>query len=211
MRETQATRYRKYLQLLRSAWRERPQYQAYLNLMLTLATISVFALFAIRPTLLVILELTRQIRAQTEVRDKLDKKLVSLSQAQQKWNEVQQDLSIISQALPDTPLPEQWGRQIEVLAAQDNISLINLSAGEVILVGKEKPKTQASKLPLGVRTFSVSLNSEGGPESAFSFLSNLSQMRRPVLFQTITLSGRPPAQAITLRLAITGALPYFKP
>ena len=76
------------------------QRKVYTNLGLTLAALSIFGAFAIRPTVATIFELRKKLKEQEEVCERLDTKLSNLSLAQTELRRIKSDLPVIEQYLP---------------------------------------------------------------------------------------------------------------
>ena len=203
-------RYQKYLKLLRDIWQKREDVQLYLGLLLTLTAISFFVWFAIRPTLATILELVRQIDGQKQTLAQLEKKAAALSQAQREWQRIENYIDLVNQAIPDGALPEITARQIEALAGEENLALVNLSVGKIKILGTMQEEQTKIDLPKNVRSFPISFTVQGAPERIFSFLSRISQVRRPIIWESISVSGKPPEAATNLSLTISSSFPYIK-
>lgn len=204
-------RYRRYFVALRRLYEERPDVRAYLGILLSLVAISFFTLFAIRPTLTTIGSLVSQTDSQRETLNKLQEKTTSLGQAQNLWLTMQDRIPRIQEAVPPEPEPASFLQQVEAVSARSGVFLTTLSVEEVTLFGedKEKKKTEFEQnLPKDTQGLVFSLTASGSYQALTLFLSDLSSLRRPIVFDTVVFSSPPGSDSITL--AISGAVPYLE-
>ena len=71
-------RYKSYFLNVMGRYKERADVKVYLEILLSLATISVFAIFALRPTILTIAGLLKEIETKKETLAKMDEKISNL-------------------------------------------------------------------------------------------------------------------------------------
>lgn len=203
------SRYQKYFLALRRLYDERPDVRAYLGILLSLVAVSFFIVFALQPTLTTIASLFSQIKTQQEVLAKLEEKSASLEQAQNTYLAMQDRLLEVRMAIPQSPQPALFLRQLEVLAVRNNVSILTVSVEEVTLFGGpgKTPKTAtAQKLPAGAADLTFSISLTGSYPALSQFLANLSQLRRPILFENVVFASQAASGNITM--AITGTVPF---
>ena len=70
-----SSRYRELFKNLIRLYNTKPNIKAYLELILTISTVIVFALFAIKPTILTILDLNKEINSKEATVSKLKQKI----------------------------------------------------------------------------------------------------------------------------------------
>ena len=80
-------RYRSYFLDIAGRYKERTDIRVYLEILLSLTTISIFSIFALRPTLLTIGGLIKDIEAKKATLVKMDEKMKNLSQAQNLYDQ----------------------------------------------------------------------------------------------------------------------------
>ena len=124
---------RRYFRFLSDTYQKKPVVKTSVELLLTLLTISFFAVFAIRPTVLTIAQLVADVRAQTQIKRQLDEKLQNIQKAQALSKQEQTRLAFLDQALPAGPKPDLLVRQIEGLANANGLVLESLSIGKLAL------------------------------------------------------------------------------
>ena len=75
-------RYKTYFLNVLGRYRERADVRVYLEILLSLTAISIFSVFALRPTLLTIAELIKEIESKKLTLTQMEEKINNLSQAQ---------------------------------------------------------------------------------------------------------------------------------
>ena len=127
---------------------QRPVALVSLELFLTVGAVIFFAVFAIRPTLVTMSDLVKEIEDKKELDQKLTQKIASLSTAQSTYLEVQDRLYLLEQSLPSTPDFIFAIKVIEKIASDRNILIDSLSVPEI-------PKEVDPETPFSKRTLSI--------------------------------------------------------
>lgn len=128
-------RYKSYFLDIGTLYRERADLRAYLEIILSLLTVSVFALFALKPTLLTIAELIRQIEVKRETLSQMNSKIKDIRTAQTLYDKQGEKLKYLEQAIPSLASPDTLTRQMEGLAINNNVSLDKFSVNETLIYG----------------------------------------------------------------------------
>ena len=184
----------------------------FLEILLSLATVSFFAFFALRPTAFTITELLEEIRAKEDVIDRMDQKIRDLDEASTIY-QAEPRITLLDQALPDTPLPEDYARQIQGLTEKSGVTLNSMVIGETTIVGESKTIAAGpnlSALPEGSGEISFSLNTLGTYENLSSFMISLENLRRPLKIDNSTFNVAQVEGGSTLSLSVNGRIPYYK-
>ncbi len=206
-------RYRSYFLNIANIYKQRPDLKVFLELILTLATISFFVLFALKPTLLTVIELLKEIEAKEETVEKMNTKIQNLQQAQTLYIQEGTRIKLLETALPDNPAPDLFVRQMEGLATNYSVNLLGITIGEVTLLGEEKEKrskVELQPLPEGSKGITFSVSTAGSYQGLVNFLSALENMRRPVKIDTLNILSPQLEEAQNLILVIAGRTPYLK-
>ena len=194
-----------------SIYNQRREVKAFLELLLSLGAIAIFGMFALRPTLLTIANLYREIKAKEEMVAKLNQKAQAFVQAQTTYNQERSTLELLSFAIPDKPTPELFVRQIEGLVGKHAVEVLGLSIGKATLLGTSTEQESAkSLLPSDASSISFSLSTKGNYLSLSSFLSDLESLRRPIKVDTFSVNASETEGEDILILVMTGQTPYFK-
>ena len=169
----------KYVGAMSSEQRQRAI--SYFYISLSLFTVSFFGFFAIGPTLSTISNLNKQYNDNKLVLDALNLKLSNLQLLDAEYRTIQPELPKIYNAIPVTTKIPQLTRQVENIAAQNNVAIRNMSFGSIELYPNVKND------PIYSFTFSVDI--AGGEANINNFLGDLINFDRIVGIDKIS-TGR---------------------
>jgi len=207
-------RYRSYFLNIYNVYKRRPDLKMFLEILLSLGTISFFAAFALRPTALTIVQLLEQIDEKESTIEKMDQKIQNLQTAQTLVSQETNRISLLDTAVPEQPSPHGLVRQIEGLANSQNVRILGISVGEVILVGiEDRPKRSTRDVEAfpegsGELSFSVSVTSDY--TSLNAFFSGLEKLRSPIKIDNSSINASETDEGRTLVLVVSGRVPYLK-
>lgn len=184
----------------------------FLEVMLSLVTISIFAIFALRPTLVTIAELIREIEAKEETLAKMDEKLDDLNSAQALYDKELSKILLLDSSVPSEPIPELFVRQISGLSGKNNVLILKLTLGNVTVLGEEtsKPNVSANNQGGTADEINFSLSAAGDYISLHNFLSDLEKLRRPAKFKILDFSSKEAEDASFVILTVEASTPYLK-
>ncbi len=202
--QTEYHRYHRYFLSTQALYRRR-DVVVYSGIILTLATITFFSFFAIKPTVTTIAGLVKEINNKRVVDQKLQTKINSLRQAQANYSQVSDKLVLIDQVLPQDPDLINLIYQIEVLAQKNNITIKSVSFGPSYLLGQEETKKKLSQYP----AINFSLGLSGDFESVNNFAASLEKLRRSVGTQDLTVRSLEESETGTFSLNLALQLNAF--
>lgn len=209
--------YIRYRQLFLNIWaiyNTKPNLSIYLELVLSILTVGVLAYFAIRPTILTILELNNTITAKQETVDKLEQKTRNLQSANQQLVAEASRIQLVKQAIPEMASPEIFINQINTLSGQSGVNILAISIADVNLVGKNTSAIQktedVAKLPAGSEGVNFNISASGDYSSLNSFIRLLETLRRPIKFDSISINTSLTDSGKILVLSVSGRLPFLK-
>jgi len=205
-------RYKELFLKLLIIYKKRNDVRMFLEIILSLVTITFFSIFALKPTLLTISQLIKDNREKQETINKMEQKIKNVATAQKIYDLNVNKISLINQAIPDTPTPENLLRQLEGIAYINSVTIVGSSVNEVVLIGEEKKKTnkkEIQNLPENVSTITFSVNVVGPYLSLYNFLFDLQNSRRPVIINSIGLSSSKTENESIIVMLITGQTPYI--
>lgn len=206
-------RYKSYFLNVIVVYKRRKDLRMFLEVILSLATISFFAVFALKPTLLTIAELTKEIKTKEETVAKMNEKIQNLERGQQIYTQEQTRISLLKDAIPSAPVPDSFVRQIEGATTKHPITILGMSIGEVTLVGEEKVQRKdgdLEALPGGARGITFSISATSNYLNLAAFLSTLQDLRRPVKIDAVTINSSETDIGKFIVLVITGRTPYLR-
>ncbi len=176
-----------------------------MELLLTLGTILFFAVFAIRPTLLTMSDLIKEIEDKQKLDEQLTQKVAALSSAQSEFLSLEDRLGVLDEALPSQPKLIESLKMIEKIASDRNIAITALSVTEVPTEPASPPafdKTSRQNL-----TAAVTVN--GDYLTIRQFIEDVKNTRRMFVIDTVVFATSEERGSKTLRATITLNIPYF--
>lgn len=196
-------RYKDFFLSVANVYKTKPNLKIYLELILSLSAVLIFSLLAIKPTVLTIIELNKEIKAKQETSLNLKQKIKNLQTANNLMQNELENIMYIHQAIPDNAAPETVIKQVENVAQENSLQILGFSTSEVTLLGKDaENKKIQNELPF---TFSA----RGTYQNIFSFLTTLENLRRPIKFDSFIINSNISEEGKVLVLTITGSVPYL--
>lgn len=190
--------YQKYLLNIMALYKQRPDLKAYLELLLSIATIGVFVIFAIKPTLVTIADLIIKINTLQQTSDAMDTKIKNLGIAQTLYNANGDKITLLNeQAVPANPNVAAYVRQTEGLTKKNNISTVSVSVDTSPLVAAT-----------GSGTINVTETLTGAYGDLASFLKDVELLRRPTFIDKLDIVSFNSGQGTTLNLTTQSEVPY---
>jgi hypothetical protein len=213
-------RYKSYFQNMIGRYREKSDVRAYIEILLSLATVSVFAIFALRPTLLTIATLMKEIESKRETLEQMQAKIDKLNSAQTLYDRERSRIDILFTSIPTNPNPEVFARQIEGFSEKHGLSIAEINIGEAVILGKDTKSTSStekglSPLPgesLGLNVSATYTTDLDRYFSLSNFVSDFEKSRRPAKIDTIRIKTTTDTKERikVLEFDIEARLPYFR-
>jgi hypothetical protein len=199
-------------------YRKRADIRAYLEILLSLITVIIFAIFALRPTLITIAELIREIDAKKATVAKMDAKIQHLATAQALFDQQRNNILLLNSAVPERPAPDSFSRQIEGLSNFYETTVSSISLGEASILGKVADKDKNKKenvtpLPENAEGYEFSVGAVTIVDqyaSLYNLLTDFEKLRRPAKIDNINFTISKEEDVEKLNLTINGRLPYLK-
>ena len=193
-------------------YKNRRDVRMFLEIILSLLTISFFAAAALRPTALTITQLLNDINTKEEIVNNLDTKIENLVAAQSVFNQEANRLVYINSALPESPTPENFMRQVQGIASLKGVSINNFVMNDITIIGSSADAVDLdlARFPQGAGEIRFSINVLGDYAALISFISDLENARRPVKIDVSNLNITGGSNSTQLILSATGRFPYFK-
>lgn len=158
----------------------------------TLAVITLFVLFALKPTLGTISDLMGKIKSKKVLVAEMDKKIKNLLQAQDNFAKIQNDYPLIQSCVPSRPSFYDASLQIQKAGQKSNIDFNRI----------------AFNLTENKSTFSISINNENDFVNLLETINKLSKSRRPLTINSFSFAvpkiqsstATPSANSVNLNL-----------
>ncbi len=208
----QYTRYREFFLNVATFYKQRADLRAFLEIILSLSTVIIFLMFALKPTVLTIISLVKEIDEKKATVAALDVKIRNLNTASNVFTQNQNSIPNINIAVGTTPQPNLILQQIEGLSVKNSVNILGASVGQVTIKGTVPPKKSSSDVkPLsgGAKEMPVSLSVRGDYANLLSFLSDLENLRSVIKIDTITINSSSTDTGQVIIAVIAGRVPYL--
>jgi len=133
----------------------------YLNITLSIITISILGAFALRPTLVTALKMRKDINEYEELRNKMRNKLLKLGEIQTLLDKSKSDLLLLNELIPDYPNEEKLLKTINDKALLNNVNVTS--------VDYEFDKTDTNP-----KSLTVHMSANSGYKSIIKFIKEIS-------------------------------------
>lgn len=165
-----------------SAYQKKQSFKVFIELLLTVVTVVVFSVFALKPTIIAISGLLKEIETKEELVVQMDTKIQNIRRAQTIAQQNQQNLNLLETALPENADPGQFVSQMEGALSTSGLAVLGLSIAETQLLGPP-PKVVKDNPSL-----EFSINLSGSYADFKSFMKILENLRRPIEVQGVQLT-----------------------
>jgi Tfp pilus assembly protein PilO len=177
------------------------------ELVFSIVAVIFFALFAIRPTLITMSDLIREIDEKKVLNDKLGQKVAALNSIQNEYLALQDRMPLLDEAIPSTPQFVTAIKLIEKVASEQKLVIQNIQANEVPQEPAAAQDVSFSAKTRLVKPISISVT--GDYTSIKNFIEELRKLRRTTIIDSIIFSLTDESASKKLRATITINLVYF--
>lgn len=204
--KTEMHRYHRYFVDIQGIYK-RKEVRTFGELTLSLLTISFFAFFAIRPTLVIIAKLTKEIKDKQEIKTSLRKKIADLLKAQENYSLAQNRFYLVDQALPLSPDFSSLIFPLEKEAYNSGVTLESFSISKIEIIRTAKVKTPTDE----ALDFEFNLTLTGSYPNLQNFLSRIDNLRRIINLDKINFKQVKKAKETdqTVMLSISGVSKFY--
>lgn len=207
--QTEAHRYRRYFVNLKKVT-ERNDVRSFTNLTLTFLLISIMGLLAVKPTLVIIARLIKEIKEKEEINQQLKNKIGSLVKAQEEYSLNQDRFYLLNQALPKTSDFPNLIFTLEKQANETGVTFSSFSIDKIQLINEKVLKEEK------ISSFEFNISLSGTYDNLRELLNRLGELRRIVEFSTVSFGVKkepgeetPNEETLNLKLIIAGEANYF--
>lgn len=190
--KTELHRYRRYYQSIEKI-AARPQAHAFTMAIFSFLAISLFGWYAIRPTLQTILYLRKEIADNRVVNAQMEEKISKLIEAHATYQNVQEDLPYIAQAMPPASEALTALGQIRNIALIRGASISAITSSAAPLLSKDQTsltkKTPSNGIPShSVKSIHLSVTLEGSYTILQNIIEDILTMRRIMTIETLNFT-----------------------
>lgn len=195
---------RKQLATALNDFYHKPVAMVSVELFLSIGAIVFFAVFAVRPTLLTMADLIKEIEDKRELDQQLQQKIASLSTAQTTYLGLQERLGVLDQAIPNSPMFLESLKLLEKVASDRQLIISNIVVNEIPKESSIEVSDKAERI-----TVPVSVTVTGDYGSIRSFIEGVLALRRTFIIDTVIFSKNDERGQERLNANITFGIPYF--
>jgi len=183
-----------------------PVVKTYFGLIASIILVTFLSIFALSPTINIILGLQKKIADQNDLVTRLDKKTADLVAAQQTFGEVEDSLPLLNLAIPVEPTPEGVISSLHRTASEAGVQISGLQFRTIYLTGKN-PKSNPT---LGAKSQLVefTLAADGAQMAVRDFLGQLENQLRYIRVNALSMAFK---ERSTLVSAQVEGRSYFLP
>lgn len=201
-------------------YKKKPQLRAYLEILLSLVTISIFGVFAIKPTAITVASLLKEIEEKKATLAKTEEKIQNLHAASLVFEENKQKISLLEVAIPKKPEPDIFAKQIEGLSEKNSVQILKVSTSGGPLLGTSDAQNNNQVDPItgeaipapefSLLGFSIIMQTPLGEYSSLSgFASDfLFRTRYPINIDRVIFGVQDEKEGKNLLFTVTGKIPY---
>jgi hypothetical protein len=193
-------------------YKNRKDIRAFLELILSISTVTIFVVFAIRPTMLTIVSLYNQIKDKKVTLSLLNQKISDLQTANAVFNQNKDFIADINSAIFGGPKPDTITKQFLGLAAKDNVTVLGITVGRMTIIGKNitiKETSDIKPLPEKAQSMPISISLKGDYPNIMSFIKDAENLRIPIKIDSITITSSQNQTENTIVSIITARVPYI--
>lgn len=183
----------------------RPVAQVSLELFLSIIAVIFFAIFAIRPTLVTISDLIKEIDDKKALSEKMSQKIASLATIQTQYLSLGDQILVLDEAIPAKPKFEEALRVIEKIASERKLVINSIQVNEV-------PAAQEEDIPFSQKerkNLPVSVMVSGDYLTIRNFVEDLKNYRRALIVDSIIFSVNEERNQKKLTANITINIQFF--
>ncbi len=184
---------------------QNPVAKVSIELMLTVGLVLFLGVFAIRPTLITMSDLIKEIDDKKELDRQLGQKIAALSTAQSEYLAVESRLEVLSDAIPTHPDVVRDLKLIEKMASDSSIVITNATIEEL-------PKPVLGELPfekLKRSSVTIRMSVIGDYPTIRQFAEQLRASRRVFVIESITFGLDQDRDTTQLRAQFLISMPYY--
>ncbi|MCX6703879.1 MAG: hypothetical protein NTZ07_00325 [Candidatus Woesebacteria bacterium] len=205
------TRYREFFLNISALYKKKAELRAFLEIILSLSTIIIFLLFALKPTVVTIVDLMQQIKEKQATLAGLTQKVNDLQKASGLLQQNQAFIPIINIAVPSLPKPNILAEQVLGLAAKDSVDILGFSVNQITLVGVETGKAPSDfkALPGNAKEMSFSISVRGPYSNLTAFINDFENLRITSKIDTLGVGASVTDKGLVIVTVISGRVPFL--
>lgn len=206
-------RYKEYYLNILNLYKQKADLRAFLEIILSLSTIIIFSVFALKPTALTIIALVKEINEKKITVSSLTQKVKNLEIAGEVYVQNQDVIPIVDSAISTIPSPENLAKQTLALSQKNTVEIMGLSIGQIILIGpppEKKGKSEFKPLPNDAQEMPFSISVRGNYINLMSFINDFENLRIPSKIDIVGINSSVTVEeGKVLVIVISGRIPFL--
>lgn len=183
---------------------QKPVAKVSLELFLSIFAILFFTIFAIRPTLIRMSALLKEIESKSELNDQLKQKITALTTAQAEYLRLEPQMHLIDESLPEGFNLLYTIKLIEKVASNQEVAIMGFSIPRI-----PTEKILRSGLSSEVAYLELDIRLDGNYEAVRKFTDELLQLRRSFILQSVSFTVSSDYQDKELQTVVSMQIPYI--
>ncbi len=184
---------------------QNPVAKVSLELFLSIGLVLFLGVFAIRPTLITMSNLLKEIDDKRQHNALLERKIAALNTAQNEYRRVEDRLPLLNQAIPEEPELIHNLKIIEKIAVDNRVVIQNIIVNEI----PAEENTQAGNRQKELTNLPLNLTIVGDYLAIRNFVAAIQGNRRAAVVDSVTFSLNDSNDERELSARITMNFPYF--
>ncbi|MCX6704994.1 MAG: hypothetical protein NT162_01510 [Candidatus Woesebacteria bacterium] len=204
-------RYKEYFLDISALYKKRADLRAFLEIILSLSTITVFLLFALKPTAITIIDLLQQIKEKQAALSGLTKKVNDLRVASGLLQQNQALIPDINIAVSTLAKPNILAGQVLGLSAKNSVDILGFSVNQITLVGvtTNKSTPEFKPLPGNAKEIPFSISIRGTFPNLISFIKDFENLRISPMMDTLGINSSVTDKGLVIVAVISGRVPFL--
>lgn len=182
-----------------------PVAKASTELFLTIGLVLFLGVFAIRPTIVTMSELIKEIETKKELNSSLTKKIAALQTAQTQYLNIENEIVVLDEAIPEQPQIILGAKLIEKIASDSKVVIKSLSVTEL----PEDSEPAVSFAQKSKQLVNISINITGDYLAIREFAEALRNSRKSFVVESVVFSLEENRGNKKLSANMTISTPYF--
>jgi len=182
----------------------KPVAKVSIELFLSIMAVIFFAIFAIRPTLVTMSDLVKELEEKRELDQNLSQKIASLATVQSQYQSSQNQLAVLDEALPSNPEMIKTLKIIEKMASDQQLAINSLQISEIPTNSTETTTQKLKRI-----SYPISVSIEGDYPGIKNFVEAVQNSRRALTTESIVFSLQEKQGTRSLQATITISAHYY--
>ena len=204
-------RYKEFFLNISAFYKKKVELRAFLEIILSLSTIIIFLLFALKPTVLTIVSLLQQIKEKQATLSVLTQKVSDLQKASGLLQQNRASIQNVNVAVPSLPKPNILAGQVLGLAAKNSVEILGFSVNQITLVGPSVNKSHSDFKPLpgSAEEMPFSISIRGPYPNLIAFIKDFENLRFAAKIDTLGINSSVKEGGVTIVTVISGRTPFL--